>query len=163
MLIFNIIVSFQFVQIMFIYFSYLFPIQSAGPPCLQINAQDTYDVRFGCSLYTWKDKEIIFSTQPVSWSTKIRVACNRQKKIFSSTHRNAIFSFHKISSLAPACIHKHEIISFHNILMTNLSITYIYLPCLFLIFLFFPIYPNHVYLFPIFIFNLEFRIILHSN
>jgi hypothetical protein len=48
---FNIHVYFQFVQIRFIYFSYLFLIRSPGPPCLQINAHDAYDVRFRCSLY----------------------------------------------------------------------------------------------------------------
>jgi hypothetical protein len=57
-------------------------------------------------------------------------------KSFLSTHRNAILHFHKTSSLAPACTHKHEIIPFYNILMTNLLITYIYLPCVCLIFLF---------------------------
>jgi hypothetical protein len=51
-------------------------------------------------------------------------------KSFSSIHRNAIFPFHKTSSLALACTHIHEIITFHNTLMTNLSITYISLPCL---------------------------------
>jgi hypothetical protein len=32
--------------------------------------------------------------------------------------------------LAPMCIHNHEIILFHNILMTILLITYIYFSCL---------------------------------
>jgi hypothetical protein len=59
-----------------------------------------------------------------------------ETKSFSSTHRNAIFHFHKMSSLALVCTHKHEIIPFHNTLMTNISITYVSLPCLCLISLF---------------------------
>jgi hypothetical protein len=77
---FDIIVFFQFIQITFIYFPYLFSIRSPGLPCLQINAQDTYDIRFGRYLYAWKDKEIIFLTQWVSWSTKIGVTHNHQNK-----------------------------------------------------------------------------------
>jgi hypothetical protein len=59
---FNIIFSFQFVKITFIYFSYLFLIQNLEPTYLQINAQDTYNIRFRCSLYAWKDNKIIFLT-----------------------------------------------------------------------------------------------------
>jgi hypothetical protein len=59
-----------------------------------------------------------------------------ETKSFASTHRNAIFSFHKMSSVAPACIHKHELIPFHNTLLINFPITYISLPCLCLISLF---------------------------
>jgi hypothetical protein len=81
MFMFDIILSFQFVQITFIYFPYLFLIRNTGPPYLQINAKDTYDLRFGCYLYAWKDMEIIFPTQLVSWSTKIRVVCNHQNKV----------------------------------------------------------------------------------
>jgi hypothetical protein len=52
--------------------------QSRDPesPCLQIDAQDVYNLRFECSSYAWKDKEISFPTQPVSWSTKIGVTHN---------------------------------------------------------------------------------------
>jgi hypothetical protein len=53
------------------------PSRGAGPPCLQIDAHDMYDLRFGRSSYAWKDKEIKFSMQLVSWSTKIGVTCNR--------------------------------------------------------------------------------------
>jgi hypothetical protein len=125
----NIIVSFQFIQITFIYFSYLFSIRSPVASCLQIDAQDTYDLWFGCSLYAWKEKEIIFPMQPVSWLIKSESPAILETKSFSSTHRNAIFPFHKMLSLAPTCTHKHEIIQFHNILMTNLSIMCTYLPC----------------------------------
>jgi hypothetical protein len=59
-----------------------------------------------------------------------------ETKLFSSTHRNVIFYFHKTTSLASAWTHKNEIIHVHNTLMTNLSITYIFLPCLCLISLF---------------------------
>jgi hypothetical protein len=30
------------------------PIQSPGPPCIQIDAQDAYDLQFGRSIYEWK-------------------------------------------------------------------------------------------------------------
>ncbi len=52
------------------------PTRSPGPHCLQIDAHDTHDLRFGCSSYAWKAKEIRFPMQPVSWSTKIGVVCN---------------------------------------------------------------------------------------
>jgi hypothetical protein len=41
---------------MFIYFSYLFLIQSLAPHFLQINAHDAYNLRFRRILYAWKDK-----------------------------------------------------------------------------------------------------------
>jgi hypothetical protein len=131
---------------MFIYFSYLFSIRGPRPTCIQINAQDTYDLWFGRSLYAWKDKEIIFPTQPVSWSTKIGVSRNCRNKIIFSTHRNAIFHFHKTLSLALSCTHKHEIFSFHNTLMTNLLIMYISLPILCLISLFISnLFKSHLF------------------
>jgi hypothetical protein len=58
------------------------------------------------------------------------------KSVFSTHRRNVIFHFHKTLSLAPPYTHKHEIIPFHNTLITNISITYISLPCLCLISLF---------------------------
>jgi hypothetical protein len=63
---FNILVSSKFVQIMLIYFPYLFLIQSPEPSCLQINTHDTYEFQFGHFVYAWKDKKIIFPTQSVS-------------------------------------------------------------------------------------------------
>jgi hypothetical protein len=91
----NTFVYFQFDQITFIYLPYLFLIRSLGPPCIQINAHDAYDLRFGCFLYAWKDKEVIFLMQQVSCSIKIGVAGNHKNKIVFSTPRNAIFHFHK--------------------------------------------------------------------
>jgi hypothetical protein len=38
----------------------LSPAQSPGPPCIHIDVQIAYDLRFGCSTYGWKDKEITF-------------------------------------------------------------------------------------------------------
>jgi hypothetical protein len=79
---------------------------------------------------------IIFPTQWISCQLKSKSPIIIKTKSSSSTHRNAIFYFHKTLSLAPVWTHKHEIISFHNTLMTNLSIMYISLPCLCLISLF---------------------------
>jgi hypothetical protein len=41
--------------------------QSIGPPCIQIEFQDACDHRFGYSTIGWKNKEIRFPMQPVSW------------------------------------------------------------------------------------------------
>jgi hypothetical protein len=43
------------------------PTQSPGPPCIQIDFQDVFDLRFGCSIYTWKDKEMAFPMPLVLW------------------------------------------------------------------------------------------------
>jgi hypothetical protein len=57
-----------------------------------------------------------------------------------------------MSSLTPVCTHKYEIILFHNTLTTNRSITYILLPCLYLISLFISnlskscLFTSHIYL-----------------
>jgi hypothetical protein len=36
------------------------PTRSPGPPRIQIDVQITYNLRFGCSTYARKDKEISF-------------------------------------------------------------------------------------------------------
>jgi hypothetical protein len=77
---------------------------------------------------------------------KLESTTNAETKSFASTHRNAIFPLHKTSSVAPACIYKHEIILFHNTLMTKNLITYISLPCLCLISLFiFNLSKSHLF------------------
>jgi hypothetical protein len=55
------------------------PTQSPGPPNIQIDVQIAYDLRFGCSTYAQKGKEIKFPMTPVSCSTKIGVIRNHQK------------------------------------------------------------------------------------
>jgi hypothetical protein len=54
------------------------PTRSSGPPCIQIDVQIGYDVRFGHSTYARKDKEIMFLMAPVSCPTKIGVIRNHQ-------------------------------------------------------------------------------------
>jgi hypothetical protein len=54
------------------------PTQSPGPPRIQIDVPITYDLRFGCSTYARKDKEIAIPMTPVSCPTKIGVARNYQ-------------------------------------------------------------------------------------
>jgi hypothetical protein len=49
------------------------PTRSLGPPRIQIDVQITYDLRFGCSTYARKAKEITFPIAPVSCPTKIGV------------------------------------------------------------------------------------------
>jgi hypothetical protein len=54
------------------------PTQSLGPPHIQIDVQIAYDLCFGRSIYERKDKEITFSIEPVSCTTKIGVVRNHQ-------------------------------------------------------------------------------------
>jgi hypothetical protein len=53
------------------------PTQSPGSPCIQIDVQIAYDLRFERSTYARKAKEIAFPMAPVSCPTKIGVICNR--------------------------------------------------------------------------------------
>jgi hypothetical protein len=56
----------------------LSPTQSTGPPCIQIDVQIAYDLRFGHSTYAQKDKEITFPMALVSCPTKIIFIRNHQ-------------------------------------------------------------------------------------
>jgi hypothetical protein len=49
------------------------PTQSLVPPCIQIDVQIEYDIRFGRSTYARKDKEATFPMAVVSCPTKIGV------------------------------------------------------------------------------------------
>jgi hypothetical protein len=53
------------------------PTQSPGSPCIQIDVQIAYDLRFRHSTYARKAKEIIFPMTPVSCPTKIGVIRNQ--------------------------------------------------------------------------------------
>jgi hypothetical protein len=46
------------------------PTRSPGPPHIQIDVQIAYDLRFGCSTYARKAKEISFPMAWVSCPTK---------------------------------------------------------------------------------------------
>jgi hypothetical protein len=50
--------------------------RSLGPPCIQIDIQIAYDIRFGRSTYARKAKGITFLMALVSCPTKIGVICN---------------------------------------------------------------------------------------
>jgi hypothetical protein len=54
------------------------PTWSSGPPCIQIDVQSAYDLRFRRSTYAWKPKEIPFPMELVSCPTKIGVIRNHQ-------------------------------------------------------------------------------------
>jgi hypothetical protein len=54
------------------------PTQSPGPPCIQIDVQIAYNLRFGRSTYARKAKEITFPMELVPCPTKIGVICNHQ-------------------------------------------------------------------------------------
>jgi hypothetical protein len=64
----------------------LSPTQSTGPPCIQINVQIAYDLRFGHSTYAQKDKEITFPMALVSCPTKIIVIRNHQNNTNFQNH-----------------------------------------------------------------------------
>jgi hypothetical protein len=49
------------------------PTRSPGAPCIQIDIQIVYDLRFGRSTYAQKTNEITFPMTPVSCLTKIGV------------------------------------------------------------------------------------------
>jgi hypothetical protein len=67
------------------------PTRSPGPPCLQIDAHDASNLRFGWSTYASKEKEITVPIPLVSWSSKIGVGCNQQNKT----------DFHNLPGAAP--------------------------------------------------------------
>jgi hypothetical protein len=54
------------------------PTQSPGPPCIQIDVQIAYDLRFRRSTYARKAKEITFPMELVTCLTKIGVVRNYQ-------------------------------------------------------------------------------------
>jgi hypothetical protein len=62
------------------------PTQSPVPPRIQIDVQIAYDLCFGCSTYTQKDKEIIFTMAWVSCPTKIEVVHNQQNSTDFQNH-----------------------------------------------------------------------------
>jgi hypothetical protein len=62
------------------------PTQSPGPPHIQIDVQIAYDLRFGCSTYARKSKEITFPVELVSCPTKIGVVRNHQNSTNFENH-----------------------------------------------------------------------------
>jgi hypothetical protein len=56
----------------------LSPTRIPGPPHIKIHVQIAYNLRFRCSTYARKDKEITFTMELVSCTTKIRVVHNYQ-------------------------------------------------------------------------------------
>jgi hypothetical protein len=62
------------------------PTWSLGPPHIEIDVRITYDLRFGCSTYARKAKEITFPMELVSCPTKFRVICNHQNSTDFQNH-----------------------------------------------------------------------------
>jgi hypothetical protein len=63
--------------------------RSLGLPCIQIDVQIAYNLRFGRSTYAWKAKEITFPMVLVPCPTKIEVVCNHQKSTDFQNHFGA--------------------------------------------------------------------------
>jgi hypothetical protein len=64
----------------------LSPTWSTGPPCIKINIQIAYNLRFVHSTYAQKGKEINFPMAPVSCPTKIGVVRNHQNSTDFQNH-----------------------------------------------------------------------------
>jgi len=59
-------------------FQSLSPTRNPGPPCIQIDVQDAYELRFGRSTHARKAKKITFPMGLVPCPTKIGVGRNHQ-------------------------------------------------------------------------------------
>jgi hypothetical protein len=70
----------------------LSPTRSLGPPWLQINVHDAYQIVFGCSTYARKEDKINFSMALVSGLTKIGLDqnCQNNFNIESPTHPGVV-------------------------------------------------------------------------
>jgi hypothetical protein len=64
----------------------LSPTRSVGPPHIEIDVQIAYDLRFGRSIYSRKDKEITFPMALVLCPTKIGVVCNHRNSTDFQNH-----------------------------------------------------------------------------
>jgi hypothetical protein len=64
----------------------LSPTWSPGSLRIQIDVQIANDLRFGCSTYARKAKEITFPMESVSCPTKIGVICNHQNSTNFQNH-----------------------------------------------------------------------------
>jgi hypothetical protein len=60
--------------------------RSPGPPCIQIDVQIAYDLRFRRSTYARKTKEITFPMKPVACPNQIGVARNHQNSTNFQNH-----------------------------------------------------------------------------
>jgi hypothetical protein len=63
----------------------LSPTRSPGPPRIQIDVQIVYDLRFGHSTHSRKDKEITFPMAPVSCPTKMESSATIKTILISIT------------------------------------------------------------------------------
>jgi hypothetical protein len=66
--------------------------RSPGPTRLQIDVQDTYEIRFGCSIYARKEEGINFPMAPVPGPNKIGLHqnCSNNFNIESPTHPEVV-------------------------------------------------------------------------
>jgi hypothetical protein len=62
------------------------PTRSPGPPCIKIDIQIVFDLRFGCSTYALKAKKITFPMELVSCTNKIEVVRNHQNSTDFQNH-----------------------------------------------------------------------------
>jgi hypothetical protein len=62
------------------------PIRSPGSPRIQIDIQIAYNLRFVCSIYARKAKEVTFLMEPVSCPNKIGVVRNHQNTTDFQNH-----------------------------------------------------------------------------
>jgi hypothetical protein len=62
------------------------PTRSPGAAHIQIDVQIAYNLRFGCSVYARKDKEIVFPMALVSYPSKLGVIRNHQNSTDFQNH-----------------------------------------------------------------------------
>jgi hypothetical protein len=83
----------------------LSPTRSLGPLRIQIDVQIAYNLRFGCSTYPRKAKEITFPMEPVPCPTKIGVVRNCQNSTDFQNHflvlRHYFCPMGRVSSWSP--------------------------------------------------------------
>jgi hypothetical protein len=90
------------------------PTRSTGPPRIQINVQIAYDLRFVCSTYARKRKEISFPMTLVSYPTKIGVVHNHQNGTDFQNHFWCSTTILSRWAMYPVGVHKGCILGFSH-------------------------------------------------
>ena len=65
------------------------PVRTAGAGLTKTDAQATYGLRFGRSIYRWKAKEIRFPTQLIPYQNTLGVDANRRNNMTTRIYLDA--------------------------------------------------------------------------
>jgi hypothetical protein len=88
------------------------PTQSPGPHHIQIDVQIAYNLRFVCSTYARKDKEINFPIALVSCPTEIGVLHNHQNSTDFQNHFWCCATILARWAVYPVGVHKGRVLGF---------------------------------------------------